>query len=230
MKNIIICSLCKKEKEHKAKGYCLKCYRHIHGKEYYQNPIKRKKILEQVKRRNQNPIVKQRRKLLGKIWRNKPEVKEHLKKYREINKDKTAKRMKRYMKENIKQRINRNIGCNICHSLKEGKNYIKWEYILGYTKEDLMEHLEEQFSDGICWDNYGWYWHIDHKKPASWFIFNSYNDGEFKKCWKLDNLQPLKAIDNFRKGNRFSDKAECNIKESEEMYIKKLGGKNGIQY
>ena len=53
------------------------------------------------------------------------------------------------------------------------------------------------------WDNYG-EWHIDHIKPISSFIFESSEDEEFKRCWSLDNLQPMWGIENIKKGNKFS--------------------------
>ena len=46
------------------------------------------------------------------------------------------------------------------------------------------------------WDNYGKYWHLDHIKPASWFKYSSHTDKDFLQCWSLNNLQPLKAMDN----------------------------------
>ena len=66
---------------------------------------------------------------------------------------------------------------------------------LGYTERELIEHLESKFEDGMNWENYGSYWHIDHIIPQSWFI---------KKCWSLENLQPLKAFDNMSKGNKWA--------------------------
>jgi hypothetical protein len=62
--------------------------------------------------------------------------------------------------------------------------------VLGYTPEQLIEHLGKQFNNGMNWDNYG-EWHIDHIKPISSFIFESSDDDEFKKCWSLENLQPM---------------------------------------
>lgn len=53
------------------------------------------------------------------------------------------------------------------------------------------------------WDNYGSYWHIDHIKPISLFKYETAEDPEFKKCWALDNLQPLEKIANLKKGNKF---------------------------
>jgi len=75
--------------------------------------------------------------------------------------------------------------------------------LLGYTIEELMNHLEALFTDGMTWDNYG-EWHVDHKIPMNSFIFESVDDDGFKECWKLDNLQPLWALDNLSKGTKFT--------------------------
>ena len=80
------------------------------------------------------------------------------------------------------------------------KNMRKWETLVGYTREDLMIHLELQFTNGMSWNNYG-SWHIDHIRPIASFTFNSYADDGFKQCWRLENLQPLWAVDNILKGD-----------------------------
>jgi len=74
--------------------------------------------------------------------------------------------------------------------------------LLGYTIEELMQHLEKQFTDGMTWDNYG-QWHVDHIRPMSSFNFTSPDDPEFKECWALNNLQPLWWPDNLSKGPRY---------------------------
>lgn len=74
--------------------------------------------------------------------------------------------------------------------------------LLGYTIEELMTHLEKQFTSGMTWDNYG-EWHVDHKKPMTLFDFTSTDDEGFKECWCLDNLQPLWEKDNLSKGTRY---------------------------
>ena len=76
-------------------------------------------------------------------------------------------------------------------------------YNLSYTVDELMEHLEKKFVDGMNWDNYGKVWHVDHIKPASWFSYKSTEDKEFQECWALSNLQPLFAKDNLSKGNKW---------------------------
>lgn len=74
--------------------------------------------------------------------------------------------------------------------------------LLGYTLEELMNHLEKQFTEGMTWDNYG-EWHVDHKIPMSSFDFETTDDREFKLCWSLDNLRPLWEFDNLSKGPRY---------------------------
>ena len=69
---------------------------------------------------------------------------------------------------------------------------------LGCSVEDLMKHLENQFTEGMSWDNYG-EWHIDHIKPLSKFDLE--NREEFLKACNYKNLQPLWARDNISKSN-----------------------------
>jgi 5-methylcytosine-specific restriction endonuclease McrA len=104
-------------------------------------------------------------------------------------------------KHNVKLRINESMGAMIYHALKEKKNGRRWEDLVGYTCEDLMNHLGSQFKDGMSWDNKG-QWHIDHIIPRSHFNFNSPDNSEFKKCWALSNLQPLWENDNLTKSTK----------------------------
>jgi len=46
-------------------------------------------------------------------------------------------------------------------------------------------------------------WQIDHIIPISAFNFNKPEDEEFKKCWALENLQPLWRLENQQKYNKF---------------------------
>jgi hypothetical protein len=81
-----------------------------------------------------------------------------------------------------------------------GKNGHYFE-ILGYTPEELINHIEKQFKDGMTWDNYGDF-HIDHKIPISSFNIKEIGDSEFMKCWSLSNLQPMWGEENIRKSNK----------------------------
>lgn len=100
-------------------------------------------------------------------------------------------------------RITNSIRQRIYRSLKGHKNGQKWEILVGYTKSQLMQHIESQFLPDMEWDNYG-EWHIDHKRPISSFNITSTSCDDFRKCWELSNLQPLWRSDNLKKGNRIS--------------------------
>ena len=69
--------------------------------------------------------------------------------------------------------------------------------LLGFIPADLKIYLEEQFTEGMTWDNQG-KWHVDHIKPCA--AFNLADPEEQKKCFHYTNLQPLWAIDNLKKG------------------------------
>ena len=73
---------------------------------------------------------------------------------------------------------------------------------LGYTGEELKEHLESQFTEGMSWDNMS-LWHIDHIRPVASFNYTTTECEDFKKCWALNNLQPLWAEDNWSKSDKW---------------------------
>lgn len=112
----------------------------------------------------------------------------------------TNNRVKKRLKEDNNYRLKFNLASNFRNHLKN-KNGRKTFDILGYTVNELRNHLEVQFDSLMNWDNYGSYWHVDHIKPAS--LFNHENDNEVMECWSLNNLQPLEARANMSKGNRY---------------------------
>ena len=71
---------------------------------------------------------------------------------------------------------------------------------LPYTPQDLKEHLEKKFVEGMTWENYG-DWHLDHIVPQAALPYDSLTHPNFTKCWALDNLQPLWARDNIQKSS-----------------------------
>jgi len=78
---------------------------------------------------------------------------------------------------------------------------------LEYTWEELKQHIESQFTNGMSWENYGRNgWHIDHIRPV-----NSFEDTieDFQKCWALNNLQPLWEVDNIRKSDKWDGKVNA---------------------
>lgn len=85
-------------------------------------------------------------------------------------------------------------------AIKDKKAGRKWETLVGYSLERLMNHLEKLFLPGMTWDNYGkGGWHVDHKIPKSAFNYDAPEHIDFKRCWTLSNLQPLWEPDNLTK-------------------------------
>ena len=139
----------------------------------------------------------------------------HNKQYRQENLEKERERHKKYdqkrLKTDPKFKLDKNMSRSIHKCLKSkglSKKETGWQKAVGYTVEQLKEHLEKQFDDKMTWENQGTYWHIDHIKPKSLFEYDSIDHPEFKKCWSLDNLQPLEAIENLKKSNKYSEEGE----------------------
>ena len=121
-----------------------------------------------------------------------------------------------WKKDRYKNNNNYKIRCIISsavrRSLKGMKKGDSIKNILGYTIEELKEHLEHQFEDWMNWDNLGLTankeketWQIDHIIPVNTFNIKEIGDEEFRKCWALDNLRPLDSYINNRRPKDGSD-------------------------
>jgi hypothetical protein len=155
------------------------------------------------------PETKERLRKNYNIWneKNKEHRKQYLKEYREKNIDK-IRQNKRDYERNRKARdplykLISNFRTAIYQVLKESNVEKNGHYfdILGYTPEELINHLEKQFTEGMTWENYGEF-HVDHKLPISSFNIKEIGDEEFMRCWCLDNLQPMWGEENIRKSNK----------------------------
>jgi hypothetical protein len=104
------------------------------------------------------------------------------------------------LKKDPRFRLKFNFASRLRGALKTKKKGTTFQW-LDYSLDDLIKHLEERFREGMNWDNYG-EWHIDHIEPIINFKFNNITDDAFKECWSLNNLQPLWAKENFKKGVR----------------------------
>lgn len=69
--------------------------------------------------------------------------------------------------------------------------------LIGCSPSELKEHIENQFTDNMSWENQG-KWHIDHIIPLS----SAKTEEELIKLCHYTNLQPLWAKDNLVKSNK----------------------------
>lgn len=73
--------------------------------------------------------------------------------------------------------------------------------LISCSIDDLIEHLQSQFKDGMTISNHG-EWHIDHIVPCS--SFDLTNEEEQRLCFHFLNLQPLWASENLKKSAKTS--------------------------
>lgn len=74
---------------------------------------------------------------------------------------------------------------------------------LGYTRRELIRHLQRQFSKGMTWENYAGnrpfkshdVWVVDHIVPK-----RLYSEQDAVHAYALSNLRPLWIADNMSKG------------------------------
>jgi len=98
-------------------------------------------------------------------------------------------------------RLRQNIGRAIRKCLEGAKNKSITK-LLPYSIDELKQHLEKTFSSEMSWNNYGKVWEIDHIYPQSKLIYETTEDENFLKCWRLTNLQALSITDNRKKSNK----------------------------
>jgi hypothetical protein len=72
--------------------------------------------------------------------------------------------------------------------------------LLGCTANELVKYLESRFLPGMSWENRK-LWHIDHIRPLASFDLTDVEQRH--RAFHYTNLQPLWAVDNFRKGARW---------------------------
>jgi len=84
---------------------------------------------------------------------------------------------------------------------QDNKKNTKTTILLGCTIQELRDHLESQFTEGMTWENMGrGGWHIDHIIPCAFFDLSK--PSHQKVCFNWQNLQPLWESDNCAKGDK----------------------------
>jgi len=141
-----------------------------------------------------------------KIWyiKNIDKKKEYETVYQKENKDKITIYRKKYLKEKMANDLNfklkKNLRNRLTIALKNNQKTGSAVKDLGCSIEELKNHLENLFQEGMSWDNRS-EWHIDHIKPLASFDLN--NRVELLKACHYTNLQPLWAKDNLIKGAKY---------------------------
>ena len=162
-----------------------------------------------TKKYESKPETKKRKSENHKKWseKNRDHLNEYHQKWREKNIDKHREYKRKYEKHrkdtDPTYKLIANFRTAIYTVLKENNmdKYGHYFDILKYSPEELVVHLENQFTEGMEWDNYG-EWHVDHRLPITSFKFQEVGDNEFMRCWSLENLQPMWGVENIIKSNK----------------------------
>ena len=171
-------------------------------KEYLKKfPKKRKATLKKYYLTHVNQEKKRRERLK----KEHPEkIKLYNKTYRELHPDRVKTSHRKNFLKNMKNptfRINSAMSSNLYMSLKGLKKGRSWEDLVDFNLDDLVNHLKRKLKSGMTMKNYGTYWHIDHKIPKAYFIYKTNKDPDFKRCWSLNNLEPLYGSENLKKNS-----------------------------
>ncbi len=224
-------------REYRAKNKDkIKNYQQQYDKTYYQNNK------SAIQHRKQKYYQDNKEKILlteSQSYQQHPEEKkEYNKNYYSLNKQRILEQNKIYQANNIKQireyhrhyqryqrstkisfKLRYNISASINNYLKSvgsAKQKNSCLDYLGYSIDNLIQHLESQFEPWMHWSNYGsyrknswqdhdpstWTWQIDHIIPQSSFYFTSMADPQFLACWGLNNLRPYSSKMNLLDSNK----------------------------
>jgi len=149
---------------------------------------------------NKESITK---KALDWYYKNTEKAKSNSKKYRESNREKIRGYLREWERDNYKNNPQYKLRKTLSNRVKDAIKICKGQKsastieLLGCSIEYAREHLENQFIEGMTWDNHG-EWHIDHIIPCA--AFDLTKEEEQRRCFHYTNLQPLWAQDNLKKG------------------------------
>ncbi len=94
--------------------------------------------------------------------------------------------------------------CRVNHAMKaKGANKsIGTIELLGCTSACFRSYIENQFVDGMTWENKD-KWHIDHRVPCA--AFNMLDPLQQRYCFWYKNHQPMFAQHNLSKSNKYKE-------------------------
>lgn len=138
--------------------------------------------------------------------------KEKCKSYSSTYKKKNKEKVNAYNSSYIKSRKKKDSLFKLTISIRSlisvyvNKHYRKnkkTEDILGCSMEEFYNYIESKFQEGMSWNNYG-EWHLDHIKPISL----AKTEEEVYELNRYTNFQPLWAVDNIKKSNKYDEEIE----------------------
>ena len=131
-------------------------------------------------------------------------------KYEQENKERLRAARRKWENERLAKdmeyKLHKNISGRIRFELNgKAKGSSRTEELIGCTISELRTFIENQFTEGMTWENWGTNgWHIDHRIPLTWFRLE--NENCRKIAFSYKNLQPLWGKENLEKKNFYAHK------------------------
>jgi len=136
--------------------------------------------------------------------KNREKLKIYRQKYYKENKTLLRKKNDEYKIVRLKNdgfyRMKKNLRDRIRDFLITENRSVRTKQIVGLDSKQFKSYIQQMFSEGMTWDNYG-LWHLDHIKPLSL----AKTPEEALELNHYTNLQPLWAQDNLKKNNKYND-------------------------
>lgn len=177
--------------------------KHLASRRSHYKNTRQSKLDQRKKWRENN---KEKHRLGSKIWaQNNPErVKENHKRWLEQNKEYLSNYHRHKIATDLSYKLLRTLRSRFSQAIKAAKlekTKSVFDFV-DYTTEDLKNHLESLFKEGMSWNTFGKKgWVIDHIKPCAMFQLDDEED--LKKLWALSNLQPLWFSENCKKNSLY---------------------------
>ena len=164
------------------------------------NADKVRKWQAEYRRKNADKLLKQEAEYRRK---NPDKLRKWSAEYRLKNADKVRKRDAEYRKKPEVRIVD--IQRDRLKSIVKSTSVSRHE-MTGCTPSQLRQHIESQFAKGMTWQNQG-RWHLDHIMPCS--AFDLTNPEQVKVCFNWQNLRPIWAKKNLRKGKKITHPQLC---------------------
>ena len=133
-------------------------------------------------------------------WRdnNREQHRENSRRWQREHKEHRNAYFKNRYDNNVEHRLAVNLRNRLYQAIKNHQKTGSAVSDLGCSMATFKLYIENQFEDGMTWDNYG-DWHLDHVMPLA--SFDLTNLGEFQTAVHYLNIQPMWALENHQKGS-----------------------------
>ncbi len=104
------------------------------------------------------------------------------------------------------------------YMFKDGNSVLNF---IGCDINNVKSWLEYNLTKEMTWENYGYYWNIDHIIPCNKFNFE--NENHITLCWNWTNLSPKTVSENSSKKDNISYEEVEYYKDELNNFLNKKG-------